>query len=53
MNVSVLSRGRKVLGSTILMAAQWLPQALVAGAGEQQIAMSDYIQQEWKNELLT
>ena len=53
MNVSVLPRGRKVLGSAILMASLALSQALVAQAGQQQIVLREYIEQEWKNELLT
>jgi hypothetical protein len=56
MNVSVFPRGTNILRSAIFMAAIGLSQALVAGvagAGEQQIVLRDYIQQEWKNELLT
>ena len=52
MNVPALPRGRKVLGTAILVAAHWLSQVLVARAGEQQFVLRDYIQQEWKNELL-
>jgi len=53
MSVSVLSGRSKASRLAMLVAVLLLSQACMLWAGEQRIVLRDYIQQEWKNELVT
>lgn len=53
MNTSVLPYRRRVLRTSILIAAVAISEASLVWAGEQRMVVRDHIEQEWKNELLT
>src|SRR3972149_5029747 len=53
MKVSVSTRRGRAAGLAILIAVVSLSQVHLARAAEQRIVLRDYIQQEWKNELVT
>ena len=53
MDIAELFRGNKARGLAMLVAAVLLPGSLVLQAAEKRLVLRDYIEQKWKNELLT